>query len=86
MGTDSQSEYLTPAQFAQRAGLSLATVRRRIRDGSLPTYQPGGPRTAIRVPASALRSGPSNFGPPEQTRPKQLRHARTTPHWTRHLK
>lgn len=53
MTTDSET-YLTLQEFSERTGLSLATVRRRIKDGSLPVWQPGGHRTAIRIPESVL--------------------------------
>lgn len=43
--------YLTAAQVAERLGISLRTVRRRIADGTLPSVKVGG---AVRIPASAL--------------------------------
>jgi hypothetical protein len=33
---------LTIKQLAQKSALSLSTLRRRVKDGSLPTIQPGG--------------------------------------------
>ncbi len=44
--------YLTAAQAADRLGISLRTVRRRIADGSLVSVKIGG---AVRIPASALQ-------------------------------
>ncbi len=44
--------YLTAAQAADRLGISLRTVRRRIADGSLISVKIGG---AVRIPASALQ-------------------------------
>jgi excisionase family DNA binding protein len=35
-------ELLTINQLAQRSGLSVSTLRRRVKDGSLPAIQPGG--------------------------------------------
>lgn len=52
------SEWLSPQDFAQLAGLSLSTVRRRIHDGTLPHWQPGGKRTAVRIPRGALSVSP----------------------------
>ena len=46
-----ESTYLSAAQVAERLGISLRTVRRRIADGTLPSLKVGG---AVRVPASAL--------------------------------
>ena len=54
MTADSSSQLLSPIKFAAAAGLSLATVRRRIKDGTLPAWQPGGHRTALRIPCTAL--------------------------------
>lgn len=57
--------YLTAAQAADRLGISLRTVRRRIADGSLPSVRIGG---AVRVPASAL-------APPQPRPPVAAREA-----------
>ncbi len=46
-----ETRYLTAAEVAERLGISLRTVRRRIADGTLPAVRIGG---AVRVPASAL--------------------------------
>jgi hypothetical protein len=43
---------LSPADFAAQSGLSTCTVRRRIKDGSLPHRRIGG---RIVIPADALR-------------------------------
>jgi excisionase family DNA binding protein len=43
---------LSIRRFAERAGLSACTVRRRVSDGSLPSVRVGG---AVRIPASALQ-------------------------------
>jgi hypothetical protein len=47
---------VSPGQFSQISGLSLSTVRRRIRDGSLPAIQLGGFRTRWMVAIQAIRS------------------------------
>ena len=46
-----EQQYLTARETAERLGISLRTVRRRIADGSLPSLKIGG---AVRIPASAL--------------------------------
>jgi len=46
-----ETTYLSAAQVAERLGISLRTVRRRIADGTLPSLKVGG---AVRIPASAL--------------------------------
>ena len=46
-----EQHYLTARETAERLGISLRTVRRRIADGSLASFKIGG---AVRIPASAL--------------------------------
>ena len=46
-----ETPFLSAAQVAERLGISLRTVRRRIADGTLPSLKVGG---AVRIPASAL--------------------------------
>lgn len=46
--------YYTIQEAARILGLSVSTIRRRIADGTLSVFQPGGERTAIRVPLAAL--------------------------------
>jgi excisionase family DNA binding protein len=46
-----EQRYLTARETAERLGISLRTVRRRIADGSLASLKIGG---AVRIPASAL--------------------------------
>ena len=77
--------WLTVEQFVAESGLSAATVRRRIKDGSLPVLQPGGKRTAVRISRSALEpsritSAPIesvSFEPPISQKPPAGRQ----PHW-----
>ena len=47
-------KHLSPQEFSQQSGLSIASVRRYLRDGKLPFAQPGGPRGRILIPADAL--------------------------------
>jgi excisionase family DNA binding protein len=51
-----ESEFLTIAQVAERLGVSVATVRRKIAAGYLPATQLGGKRSSIRVAATELES------------------------------
>lgn len=47
-----EPELLSVRQYAQRAGLSQCTIRRRISDGTLRVLRVGG---SIRIPAASLR-------------------------------
>lgn len=49
-------QFLSPAEFSQRAGVSLATVHRYLKRGLLPCWQPAGKRGRILIPISALAS------------------------------
>lgn len=46
-----EPEYLNASEAAERLGISLRTVRRRIADGSLPSVRLG---RAVRIPVTAL--------------------------------
>jgi hypothetical protein len=46
--------YLSPQDFSQLSGLSLASVYRYLKSGQLPCWQPRGPRGRILIPADAL--------------------------------
>jgi excisionase family DNA binding protein len=48
--------HLSVRETAAMLGVHPDTVRRRIADGSLAALQPGGPGTAVRVPAAALET------------------------------
>jgi excisionase family DNA binding protein len=48
------TEFLAPKKFGQLAGLSQATVRRRIKDGTLPFVQLGGRHHRILIRSDAL--------------------------------
>jgi excisionase family DNA binding protein len=60
-----EQTYLSARETAERLGISLRTVRRRIADGSLPSLKIGG---AVRIPASALE-------PPQARMPTAAREA-----------
>ena len=46
-----ETRYLSAAEVAQRLGVSLRTIRRRIADGTLTSVKIGG---AVRIPVAAL--------------------------------
>ena len=54
--TDTETKYLSPSEFAQRAGVHVETVYRRIRDGRLPHKKErwGFDRFVYLIPESAL--------------------------------
>jgi excisionase family DNA binding protein len=51
---DVHRRLLSVAEVAERLGVSRRTVQRKIRDGTIPSYQLGGKRTAVRVDAFEL--------------------------------
>jgi hypothetical protein len=61
------SRFLSVAAFARLTGLSVATVRRRVRDGSVVVFQPGGPRTRVLIPWTQLQ-----FSMPRTSREKPM--------------
>src|ERR1700676_619988 len=62
-------KYLNYEELRDQTGLSLSTLRRLVKAGRLPFFQPGGPRTRIIFPADvierALRSLTVSPLPPE---------------------
>jgi hypothetical protein len=48
------SKHVSPQEFSDQSGLSIASVRRYLRGGKLPFVQPGGPRGRVLIPADAL--------------------------------
>jgi hypothetical protein len=62
--------FVSPLEFSQLSGLSLATVHRYLKKGKLPSVQPSGRRGRILIPADALeRCGNTTLeaAHPEQT-------------------
>ena len=51
---DRFQDYLTVSEVAALLRCSEPTIRRRIRDGSLPAVQLGGPHSAVRIPRAAF--------------------------------
>lgn len=87
--------YLTLREFSVTTGLSESTLRRRVRDGSLPFVQPGGPGTRILFRADALERKPeagAALDQPEFNRstarsihPASSQPAGARPRWTHKL-
>jgi excisionase family DNA binding protein len=85
--------YLSPQEFSQLSGLSLATVHRYLHKGKLRHLQPAGSRGRILIPIDALENPTSNgakqlaetagkaSGEPPVT---SKRLAGPRPLWTRH--
>ncbi len=47
-------KYVSVNTAAKILGIAPVTTRRRIKEGSIPSWQPGGERTRILIPSSAL--------------------------------
>lgn len=47
-------DMLSPEEAAKYTGFKIATIRRRLKDGTIPKYQPGGKGTRVAIPRSAL--------------------------------
>ena len=86
MGSDGASAadgaFLSPAEFAREAQLSMATVRRRLKDGGIPSIQPGGPGCRVLIPREALRfdfwQALGEEQKPYPPTPAELSHVRNT--------
>ena len=52
--------FLSPAEFTDRSSLSISTVRRRVKDGTIGSEQPGGFRTRIYIPVDGLQRSRSD--------------------------
>jgi excisionase family DNA binding protein len=56
-------QFVDIPEFSKRTGLSDSTIRRRIRDGSLQSWQPGGPRTRLLLPLAQMDAPSENLAP-----------------------
>ena len=56
---ETSKQYLKLPEFCRFTGLSPSTVRRRVRDGSIPCFQPGGPDHVLLFEIDALKHAPS---------------------------
>jgi excisionase family DNA binding protein len=61
--------YLGYAEIAAQTGISLSTLRRRVKEGRLPFIQPGGRRTRIVFPADVIERLLQNAGNAAETTP-----------------
>lgn len=59
--------YLTPAEFAKFSGLSISTVRRRLKAGRLPGIQSGGPKTLWKIDREIYERQAVKLGEPQST-------------------
>ncbi|HWL10823.1 MAG TPA: excisionase family DNA-binding protein [Planctomicrobium sp.] len=86
--SDSHPNYLSVEEFAARVGFSVPTVRRRIQDGSIRVWQPGGPGTRLSIPLSEterlLQESALPVKTPVSRSPKPL--SGRTPRWKEQLK
>ena len=79
-------EYLSPDEFARTTGLSPSTVRRRLIDGALPYLQPGGPRSRVLIPRTALVIAEPLSPNPARSRQEVIRpRSGPRPHWQKRL-
>jgi excisionase family DNA binding protein len=46
--------YLTYEELSQQTGISVSTLRRRVEEGAILFFQPGGPRTRIVFPLDVV--------------------------------
>lgn len=92
--SNSDLDALTIQEFARRSSQSESTVRRRIKDGSLKAWQPGGPGTRLLIPVTCLPSAQVVTAPvslpiqsissPTSKAPQRL--SGPTPRWKRFRK
>lgn len=54
MPSDVSRQYLSIREFTQQSGLSQSTIRRRVSEGSLTNFQPGGAGKKVLIPTDAL--------------------------------
>jgi hypothetical protein len=75
-------QFLKIREFSRISGLSVSTIRRRVRDGSIPAIQPGGAGKVILFARDALerQSSPPTSGENTPT-PKKILPGRR-PSWT----
>jgi excisionase family DNA binding protein len=48
--------FMSVSELAAQLDVSPQTVHRLIRAGHIPAFQVGGPRTAVRIPVTAVRA------------------------------
>lgn len=93
-----ERDSFSPQEYASKKGLSIATVRRYLKKGSLPKSQPGGPGCRVLIPVSAIGAScesvpQSDVRHETKERPKNLRKTPSnakpipgpTPRWRKNL-
>ena len=50
----SSDDYVSIETFAKLSDFSVSTIHRRIKDGTLPVFQPAGPGTRLTIPVTLL--------------------------------
>lgn len=80
-GTEKQ--FLNIREFSRISGLSISTLRRRAKDGSVASIQPGGPGKLLLFPRNALdkQSSPPTSAEKQADTPKKAPPGRR-PAWT----
>lgn len=67
--------YLSVEEFSVASSLSVSTVRRRIKDGTLLAFQPGGRKSRLLIPRDALvRPAEASSQLPASKEPAQTPH------------
>jgi excisionase family DNA binding protein len=86
------ANYITIEEFSERASLSTSTVRRRVKLGQIPSWQPGGRGTRILIPSELLtaKSTVNARGEPEIPSTKTDQHVKqisgAIPRWKNRLR
>lgn len=79
-----ERRYLTYEELSALTGLSLSTLRRRVLDGTIPFFQPGGPRTRVVFPADVVDRLMEPAAPLPQPLPPKTQRRGPQPKWQRH--
>lgn len=86
-GTALEHRYLSLAELSEATGLSKSTLIRRFKEGKLPGYQPGGPRTRIVFRSNALELAVQpELQEPSPSTTKSPRLSGPSPRWARGLR
>jgi hypothetical protein len=68
-------DYLSVTEFSAASTLSESTIRRRIKDGTFPFWQPGGPGTRVLLSASLLEKANGSPLKPDNSPAQQIKPA-----------
>ncbi|MEQ8854387.1 helix-turn-helix domain-containing protein [Gimesia sp.] len=86
MANSDTSDLLSIEELSTIISLSISTIRRRIRDGSIPAIQPGGKGTKLLIPKEwvnqqATISKSSRLEPSSSGRHQRICISGPTPRW-----